>query len=92
MGILSWLVVGFVAGGLARIATGSEKRGCLGTIVVGVVGALIGGFLFNLVFVDKDRFTHFGLGSVLVAFVGACLLLLLLQAIGGGRSRRVQRR
>lgn len=90
MGIFSWLVVGFIAGGLARVATGAKKRGCLGTIVVGVIGALIGGWLFTLATEKKDRFTHFGIGSIAVAFVGACVLLLLLQVFdrGGGRRRR----
>lgn len=89
MGILSWLAVGFIAGGLARVATGSRKRGCLGTIVVGVIGALIGGWVFNVATEDKDRFTHFGIGSIAVAFLGACVLLLLLQLFDrGSRGRR----
>ncbi len=48
MGVLGWVVVGFVAGAFARTLTGTGGRlGCLGTIVVGVVGGLIGGALFN---------------------------------------------
>ena len=89
MGLIGWILVGLIAGGLARVATGSQKRGCLGTMVVGLLGALIGGWLFNVATEDKDRFTHFSLGSIVVAFVGACLLLLILQALsrspGGGR-------
>lgn len=80
MGLVAWIVVGLLAGGAARMATGSEKRGCLGTLVVGILGAVIGGALFNAA--GSHGITHFGLWSILVAFVGASLLLLVLQAIG----------
>ena len=91
MNILSWLVVGFLAGGLARIATGAEKKGCLGTIMVGVIGALIGGGLWRLATGDDtEAFDDFQWQSILVAFIGASALLLVLQAVNGrnGRSRR----
>lgn len=88
MGILGWIFVGFVAGGLARIATGAEKRGCLGTIVVGVLGALIGGVVFRLATGDRvSTFDEVDVGSIAVAFVGAALLLLVLQALERGSSR-----
>ncbi len=87
MSILAWLVVGFVAGGLARWVTGADKRGCLATIVVGIIGALIGGTLFRLATGDEGTaFDDFDLGSVFVAFLGSVLLLLVLQAISP-RSR-----
>ena len=83
MGILGWLFVGFVAGGLARVVTGAEKRGCLGTIVVGILGALLGGALFRFATGDEvSTFDDVDLGSIAVAFIGAALLLLVLQAIG----------
>ena len=55
------------------MATGAKKRGCLGTIAVGVIGALIGGALFNLA--GGRGITDFGLWSLFVAFVSASLLL-----------------
>ncbi|HEY4377673.1 MAG TPA: GlsB/YeaQ/YmgE family stress response membrane protein [Acidimicrobiales bacterium] len=85
MSIVAWIVVGFLAGGLARVATGAKKRGCLGTVVVGILGGLIGGSLFNLA--GSDGITHFGLWSILVAFVGACALLFLLEIVGGRGQR-----
>lgn len=85
MSILAWIVVGFIAGGLARMATGSRKRGCIGTIIVGVLGGLLGGVIFSAA--AHRPITHFGLWSIFVAFIGACLLLLLLEAISGGRRR-----
>ena len=80
MGLIGWIVVGLLAGGLGRMATGSEKRGCLGTMVIGILGGVIGGALFNAA--GGNGITDFGLWSILVAFVGACALLFVLQALG----------
>jgi uncharacterized membrane protein YeaQ/YmgE (transglycosylase-associated protein family) len=83
MSVLAWIVVGFIAGGLARVATGARKRGCLGTIAVGILGGVLGGALFNAA--GEKGITDSGLWSVLVAFVGACALLFVLQVFSGGR-------
>lgn len=89
MGLLSWLVVGLVAGALAGMATGSKDKGCLGTIAVGVLGAFIGGALFRWATGDDaDFFTEFSLSSILVAFVGAVVLLLGLRVLGVNDRRR----
>jgi uncharacterized membrane protein YeaQ/YmgE (transglycosylase-associated protein family) len=86
MGLIGWIVVGLLAGGLGRMATGSEKRGCLGTMVIGILGGVIGGALFNAA--GGNGITDFGLWSILVAFVGACALLFVLQALGVNSRRR----
>jgi uncharacterized membrane protein YeaQ/YmgE (transglycosylase-associated protein family) len=86
MGIFGWIVVGLLAGGLARMATGSEKQGCLATMVIGILGGVIGGALFNAA--GDKGITDFSLWSILVAFVGACGLLLVLQAFGVTAKRR----
>lgn len=75
MGPIGWVIVGLVAGALAQRATGVRGSGCLFTLVIGVVGGLLGGMLFNLA--GDDGITHFGLRSMLIAFVGASVLLLL---------------
>jgi uncharacterized membrane protein YeaQ/YmgE (transglycosylase-associated protein family) len=77
--VLGWIVVGFLAGALARAATGARRRGCLGTILIGVLGGLIGGALFNAA--GANGINDFSLWSILVAFVGASLLLFVLEAI-----------
>jgi len=79
MGLLGWIVVGLVAGSLAQSVTGTQKRGCLFTLLVGVAGAAIGGALFNAA--GSRGITHFSLWSMLVAFVGAGLLCLVLQLL-----------
>jgi uncharacterized membrane protein YeaQ/YmgE (transglycosylase-associated protein family) len=83
VGIFGWIVVGLVAGGLARWVTGARKRGCLATIAIGIVGALVGGALYRFATGDEaSTFDELDLGSILVAFLGSVLLLLVLEALG----------
>jgi uncharacterized membrane protein YeaQ/YmgE (transglycosylase-associated protein family) len=85
--IIGWMVAGLIAGGLARRVTGAERRGCLATIVIGILGGLIGGALFNAA--GGEGLTgDFSIWSLFVAFIGACALLFLMQVFGGGRRRR----
>ncbi len=86
--ILGWIAVGLIAGSLARWAVADDRRGCLYTLVVGVLGALIGGALMS--FIDESSVNDFSLRSIVVAALGASLLLLVLQAIDGrgGSGRR----
>jgi uncharacterized membrane protein YeaQ/YmgE (transglycosylase-associated protein family) len=81
---LSWIVVGFVAGLLARVATG-RRLGCLGTVVLGVVGGIVGGALFKAA--GGESINRFSLYSILVAFVGATVLLFLWGLVRGPRAR-----
>jgi uncharacterized membrane protein YeaQ/YmgE (transglycosylase-associated protein family) len=93
VGVIGWIVVGFVAGAFARALTGSGSRlGCLGTILVGIVGGLIGGAIFNAA--GDEGIGHFGLRSMFVAFVGACVLLIVVGLLTGDRrgARRRYRR
>jgi uncharacterized membrane protein YeaQ/YmgE (transglycosylase-associated protein family) len=85
MNILAWIVVGLIAGVLARWIVHDDRSGCLYTIAVGVLGALIGGALMHAS--GREGINEFSLRSLLVAAAGAILLLLVLQALGG-RSRR----
>ncbi|CAN5626038.1 GlsB/YeaQ/YmgE family stress response membrane protein [soil metagenome] len=87
MSLIGWILVGLVAGWLARRVIQDDRAGCLYTIVIGIIGALVGGALFSLA-TDRDAaVTGFNLGSIGVAFIGACLFLLLLKAIAGTRHR-----
>lgn len=83
--ILGWIVVGIIAGFLARLVVDDRGRGCIYTLVVGVLGALIGGGLFAWGTDADNPIDGVNLGSIAVAFLGACLLLLLLQAVGRRR-------
>lgn len=85
MGILSWLVFGLIAGALARLLTpGHGPRGCIPTMVVGMVGALIGGLIATALGAE-DGVTGFNVWSFGVAVGGAVLLLIIYGAIAGRR-------
>lgn len=86
MDILAWCVMGLLAGGLARRAVGSPKRGCLLTMVIGILGALLAGALCKIATGQElDTFDELDLGSIFVAFVGASALLLVLEAASSRR-------
>jgi uncharacterized membrane protein YeaQ/YmgE (transglycosylase-associated protein family) len=75
MGILSWILVGLIAGILAKIAMpGPDPGGIILTIVIGIVGALIGGFVVNNL-LGGPNVTGFNLTSILVATLGSIILL-----------------
>jgi uncharacterized membrane protein YeaQ/YmgE (transglycosylase-associated protein family) len=88
MNIISWILFGLVAGAIARLVVpGRQEIGCLATIAVGIVGALIGGLIGEVVLGDEVRF-RWDLGPFLLAVAGSVVLLLALEAVGGGRRRR----
>lgn len=82
MGWLAWLIVGAIAGWLASMVMKTNSRqGLLVDIVVGIVGAFIGGFLFNQL--GSTGVTGFDIWSVFVAFIGAVVLLAGLRLLNG---------
>ena len=87
MGILSWLLLGLVAGFLASMVMRGGGYGVIGDIIVGIVGAFIGGFLFSVLTGNPNPVNNFDIGSIFVAFVGACLLIAILRAVSGSRAR-----
>ena len=87
MGLLSWIVVGAIAGWLSGQVMKGRGFGLLGDIIVGVVGGLIGGFLADLLFKVPNAVNGFNLTSILVAFLGA-IVLLFVARLFQGRGRR----
>lgn len=82
MGWLTWLIVGAISGWLASIVMRS-RLGLMGDIVVGIIGAVIGGFLFNLI--GAPGTTGFSVWSIIVAFIGAVVLLGLIRIFSDRR-------
>jgi uncharacterized membrane protein YeaQ/YmgE (transglycosylase-associated protein family) len=85
MSILAWIVVGIIAGFLAKVVVpGEGPGGVLGDLVVGVVGAIIGGWIMNSL--GDAGATGLNLWSIFVAFVGAVVLLFILRLVTGRRT------
>lgn len=77
MGIIAWIVVGLIAGAIAKMlmpGAEGEPSGWIGTMILGIVGALVGGFIWNLAF-DRTGATGINIGSIVISVVGACVAL-----------------
>lgn len=85
--ILAWIIVGGIAGWLASLVVEGTGLGILGDIIAGIVGALIGGFIVSLLLPGSFGFSGFNIGSLIIAFIGAVILLLILRLVGVGRHR-----
>jgi uncharacterized membrane protein YeaQ/YmgE (transglycosylase-associated protein family) len=84
--IISWLVVGAIAGWLAGLLVkGDEGIGVIGHIVLGLVGALLGGFVVGLITNNDPMDGVFDISTIVTAVIGAVVLVLL---IGWFRGRR----
>ncbi len=76
MGWLSWIVFGALAGGVAGMIVDSKRSGCLYNVVIGIVGAFVGGFLMQFI-TERSIDFGFNLSSFVVAVLGAIVLLLI---------------
>jgi uncharacterized membrane protein YeaQ/YmgE (transglycosylase-associated protein family) len=85
MGILSWILLGLVAGAIAKaLHPGRDPQGCIVTMIIGVVGAVLGGWIATMF--GWGRVDGFNIYSILVATGGAVLALLIYNAVAGRRS------
>jgi len=89
--LISWIVVGLIAGFLAGKVMRDGGYGLVGDIVVGVLGGLIGGYLGANLLHIKQTVTGINLESILVALCGAVVLLVGLRLLGGGRRSSIFR-
>jgi len=88
MSIIAWIVVGVIAGWLAKLAVpGPEPGGFVATMLIGIVGACVGGWIWNLM--GSTGANGINLGSIFIAFVGSVVFLVIWKALTGGRSRAV---
>jgi uncharacterized membrane protein YeaQ/YmgE (transglycosylase-associated protein family) len=85
MGILSWIVVGLIAGLLAKLALpGDDPGGLIVTTLIGIAGALVGGFVVGVL--GGAGVTGLNIWSILVATLGAVILLAIYRLFAGGRA------
>ena len=81
MSIIGWIILGALAGWIASIIMGTNaKQGCIANIIVGIVGAMIGGFLWGILAGGKWQ-TGFDIPSIIIAIIGACILLAIKKAL-----------
>ena len=85
MGIVAWIVVGLVAGVLASLVMGGTGYVIIGDIIIGIVGAFVGGWLFSTLGITTP-FGGMG-GTIFVAFIGAIVLLFILRLIRGSTRK-----
>jgi uncharacterized membrane protein YeaQ/YmgE (transglycosylase-associated protein family) len=86
MTVIVWVVLGLVAGWLAGQVMKGGGYGVVGDIVLGIVGALMGGFLTGLV-LGRDMVSGFNIESIVVAFIGAVILIAVSRVFTGRRAR-----
>ena len=78
MGIIAWVIMGALAGWIGSMIAGTNaEQGWLGNIVVGIVGALLGGFMFNAL--GGVGITGFNVWSLIVATIGSVILLMVIK-------------
>lgn len=85
MGLLAWIVVGLIAGWLAGLVMKGSGYGILGDIILGIIGALVGGFLASAVFGVPDPVSGINLTTLIVAFLGAVVVVAIVRALSGRR-------
>jgi uncharacterized membrane protein YeaQ/YmgE (transglycosylase-associated protein family) len=75
MSIIAWIVLGLIAGALAKmLMPGRDPGGIIVTILIGIAGAIVGGFIWN-VFTGNDSYGDFDIGGILIAIIGSIILL-----------------
>ncbi|GGZ92108.1 GlsB/YeaQ/YmgE family stress response membrane protein [Streptomyces subrutilus] len=88
MGIIAWIVIGLLAGIIAKaLLPGKDPGGCIVTIAIGIVGALLGGWLGKVLFGVESIDGFFDLSTWIAAIVGSLILLLVYRLVTGGRRR-----
>ena len=84
MGIISWIVLGAIAGFLANMIVGG-REGVIGTIILGIVGAVVGGYIASSVF-NKGDVTGVNIESIVISVLGAILVLFVWRALTRNRA------
>ena len=90
--IIFWIIVGLIAGVLAKfLLPGDDPGGLVVTILIGIAGAVVGGFLLRLIGLGGGGGTGQWIASIIAGIIGAVILLLLYRMVAGG-SRQGRRR
>jgi uncharacterized membrane protein YeaQ/YmgE (transglycosylase-associated protein family) len=85
MGLISWIVLGLIAGVIANFLVGGGV-GLIGAIILGIVGAVVGGFLADLLNIGSGSMTSISIESIVIATIGAIIVIFAYRAVAGRRT------
>ncbi len=85
MDLLAWIVVGLIAGWLAGVIVKGGGYGIIGDIILGIVGALVGGFLASFLLGMPSPLTGINITTIIVAIIGAIIVVFIFRALAGAR-------
>jgi uncharacterized membrane protein YeaQ/YmgE (transglycosylase-associated protein family) len=83
MGLLAWIIIGLIAGWLAGLIMKGGGYGVIGDIILGIIGAVVGGFLASALFNLPNAVSGINLTSLVVAFLGAVIVVAIVRALPG---------
>ncbi len=86
MGLISWIIVGLIAGWLAGLVMKGSGYGVLGDIILGIIGGLLGGFIVSALTGTPNAVNGINIVSIIVAFIGAVILVAIVRAVSGRRA------
>jgi uncharacterized membrane protein YeaQ/YmgE (transglycosylase-associated protein family) len=86
MGLLSWIMIGMIAGWLAGLIIKGSRRGIAGDILLGIIGALVGGFLAGALFDIPQPINGINFTTIVMAFLGTVIVVTIIRALSGRPS------
>ncbi|MBA2275043.1 MAG: GlsB/YeaQ/YmgE family stress response membrane protein [Actinobacteria bacterium] len=89
MGIIAWIILGLIGGAIGKaLLPGDDPGGIVVTMIIGVVGAILGGFLASVLFNAEPMDEFFDISTWITAIVGSIVVLLIYRAVAGRRTAR----
>ena len=89
MGIIAWIILGLIGGAIGKaLLPGDDPGGIVVTMIIGVVGAILGGFLASLIFGAEPLDEFFDLSTWITAIVGSIVVLMIYRAVAGRSTAR----
>lgn len=85
---IGWIIIGVIAGGLARQIMGERNGGCLPNLILGIVGAFVGGLIVNGLGIRDNLDIGLGLGSLVTALIGAVALIAIGRFFSGRQKQK----
>ncbi|MBA3629513.1 MAG: GlsB/YeaQ/YmgE family stress response membrane protein [Actinobacteria bacterium] len=89
MGIIAWIILGLIGGAIGKaLLPGDDPGGIIVTMIIGVVGAILGGFLASVLFNAEPMDEFFDLSTWITAIIGSIIVLMIYRAVAGRSTAR----